>query len=405
MSLSQLAMEIKESPTLALNEKARVLREKGEAVIHLGAGEPKSKVPIDAILACTARLTTGEIRYTPTEGIPPLIKAIVEYTEKNYNKKIGAGNVIVAAGAKQAFYNLMMTLLDPQDEVVLLAPYWVSYPEIVKMMRGKPVVVKPQEGSFLPSMADITKAISAKTKALVVNSPNNPSGAIYPPELIAEIIAYCEKKNIYLIMDDIYHKLTFDGKVAPSCYQFAKDQSDSSRLIVINGVSKMYAMTGFRIGWTVANTQITKVMINVAAQNTSCPSVVMQAAAVGALTGDQSGIEALRLTLENNRNVMVSELQNFRGVKIIKPEGTFYCLPDFRAYSNDSTKLSNFLLEKALVVAVPGVEFGLEGHLRLSYCGTIKEIKEGIARIKWALDRESPDEMFIGDRACRRDWK
>lgn len=405
MSLSQLAMEIKESPTLALNEKARVLREKGEAVIHLGAGEPKSKVPIDAILACTARLTTGEIRYTPTEGIPPLIKAIVEYTEKNYNKKIGASNVIVAAGAKQAFYNLMMTLLDPQDEVVLLAPYWVSYPEIVKMMRGKPVVVKPQEGSFLPSMADITKAISAKTKALVVNSPNNPSGAIYPPELIAEIIAYCEKKNIYLIMDDIYHKLTFDGKVAPSCYQFAKDQSDSSRLIVINGVSKMYAMTGFRIGWTVANTQITKVMINVAAQNTSCPSVVMQAAAVGALTGDQSGIEALRLTLENNRNVMVSELQNFRGVKIIKPEGTFYCLPDFRAYSNDSTKLSNFLLEKALVVAVPGVEFGLEGHLRLSYCGTIKEIKEGIARIKWALDRESPDEMFIGDRACRRDWK
>lgn len=405
MSLSQLALEIKESPTLALNEKARVLREKGEAVIHLGAGEPKSKVPIDAILACTARLTTGEIRYTPTEGIPTLIKAIIEYTEKNYNKKVGIKNIIVASGAKQAFYNLMMTLLDPQDEVVLLAPYWVSYPEMVKMMRGKPVVVKPPEGSFQPNMADITKAMGAKTKALVVNSPNNPSGAIYSPDLIAEIIAYCEKKNIYLVMDDIYHKLVFDGKAVPSCYQFAKDSSDSSRLIVINGVSKMYAMTGFRIGWTIANTPITKTMINVAAQNTSCPSVVMQAAAVGALTGDQSCVEALRLTLENNRDVMVGELQNFRGVKIIKPEGTFYCLPDFRAYSNDSTKLSNFLLEKALVVAVPGVEFGLEGHLRLSYCGTIKEIKEGIARIKWALDRESPDEIFIGDRACRRDWK
>ena len=330
MSLSQLALEIKESPTLALNEKARVLKEKGEAVIHLGAGEPKSKVPFDAILGSAARLNTAEIRYTPTEGIPELIKAIIRYTEQQYGKIVDPQNVIVASGAKQAFYNLTMTLLNPQDEVILLAPYWVSYPEIVRMLHGKPVVVAPGE-RFLPRLDDIVRAVTAKTKAIVVNSPNNPSGVVYPEDLIRGLLELCEKKGLYLIMDDIYHKLVFDGKTAPSCYAFAKDHSDSSRLIVINGVSKMYAMTGFRIGWVVANTQIVKTCINVAAQNTSCPSVVQQAAAVGALNGDQSGVDALRLTLENNRNVMMSELNGIAGVKTTKPDGTFYCLPDFSA--------------------------------------------------------------------------
>jgi aspartate aminotransferase len=405
MSLSQLALEIKESPTLALNEKARILKEKGEAVIHLGAGEPKSKVPLDAILSSAAKLTTAEIRYTPTEGIPQLLKAIVRYTEENYDKMVGPENIIVAAGAKQALYNLMMTLLNPQDEVVILAPYWVSYPEIVKMLYGKPVIVAPEDGRFHPRMKDITQAVSGYTKAIVVNSPNNPSGVVYSEDFIREIVEYCEKKGIYLVMDDIYHKLVFEGKTAPPAYKFAKDQSDASRLIVINGVSKLYAMTGFRIGWVVANTKIIKTCINVAAQNTSCPSVVMQSAAAGALTGVQSGVDALRLTLENNRNVMMTELNSFNGIKTTKPDGTFYCLPDFSAYSKNSAELSKFLLEKALVVAVPGVEFGMEGHLRLSYCGTVKEIKEGVARIKWALDPESPNEIYIGDRKMRRDWR
>jgi aspartate aminotransferase len=356
-------------------------------------------------LSCAAKLTTGEIRYTPTEGIPALIKSIVRYTEENYNKIIGPENVIVHAGAKQAIYNLMMSLLNPQDEVIILAPYWVSYPEIVKMLYGKPVIVKPEDGRFHPRMKDILAAVGSYTKAIIVNSPNNPSGAVYSAEFIAELVEYCEKKGIYLIFDDIYHKLVFENKSAPPCYQFAKDQSDQSRLIVVNGVSKMYAMTGFRIGWTVANTKITKTMTNVAAQNTSCPSIVMQSAAAGALGGVQSGVEALRLTLENNRNIMMTELSAFNGVRCIKPDGTFYCLPDFSAYEKSSSKLSAFLLEKALVVTVPGVEFGMEGHLRLSYCGTVKEIKEGIARIKWALDPESPNEIYIGDRKMRRDWK
>lgn len=405
MSISQLARAVKESPTLALNEKARILRERGEPVIHLGAGEPKSKVPIDAVLACSAKLKTADIRYTPTEGIPPLLKAIVRYMEEHYGVAVAPENLCVHAGAKQAFYNLMMTIINPQDEVIILSPYWVSYPEIVKMVYGVPVIVQPEDGRFVPRIEDIRQAVSSYTKAIVVNSPNNPSGATFPPEFIGELVEFCEQKGIYFISDDIYHQLYFEGKKPVSPYKFVKDQSDASRMVVINGISKAYAMTGFRIGWTVTNRKVNAAMINVSAQNTSCPSVVLQYAAVGALEGVQSGVETMRQTLENSRNVMLNELNAFTGIRTIKPDGTFYCLPDFRAYSKSSSELSTFLLEKARVVAVPGVEFGMEGHLRLSYCGSIKEITEGIRRIKWALDPESPNEIYIGDRKLRRDWK
>ncbi len=405
MSISQLAREIKESPTLKMNEKARLLREKGEPVIHLGAGEPKSKVPIDAILNCANKLQTADIRYTPTEGIPSLLKAIIRYTEDAYDKIVGPENVIVTTGAKSALYNVLMSIINPQDEVIFPAPYWVSYPEIVKMLYGIPVAVRSEDGRFQPRIQDIKEATSSYTKAIIINSPNNPSGAVYSEDFIGEIVEFCEKKDIYLIMDDIYHKLVFDGKVAPSVFDFTKDNSDSSKIILINGVSKMYAMTGFRIGWIVANKKLTAAMVNVQAQNTSCPSVVLQEAAVGALTGVQNSVENLRITLQNNRNVMVNELNAFNGIHLEKPNGTFYCLPDFSAYEKDSVKLANFLLEKAMVVTVPGKEFGIDGHLRLSYCGTIKEITEGIARIKWALDPDSPNEIYIGDRKLRRDWK
>ncbi len=405
MSISQLAREIKESPTLVMNEKARLLREKGEKVIHLGAGEPKDKVPIEAVLGASAKLTTADVRYTPTEGIPTLIKAVIRYTEENYNKIVGPENVIVSNGAKHSLYNLMMAIINPQDEVIILAPYWVSYPEIVKMVYGIPVIVTPEDGRFQPRMEDITEKVGSYTKAIIVNSPNNPSGVVYSADFIAELVEFCEKRGIYLIMDDIYHKLIFDGKKAPSVYQFSRDDSDSSHIVVINGVSKVYAMTGFRVGWAIANRQLTAAMINIQAQNSSCTSVIVQAAAAGALMGVQSSVESMRMTLQNNRDVMLNELNAFTGIKTVKPDGTFYCLPDFRAYSKDSVGLSKFLLEKALVVTVPGVEFGMEGHLRLSYCGSIKEIMEGVARIKWALDPESPNEIYIGDRKLRRDWK
>ena len=404
MTVSQLAKSIAESPTLKLNEEARLLREKGEAVIHLGAGEPKNRAPISAILSSAAKLNTGDVKYTPADGTPSLKKAIIKYTEENYDKVVAPENIIVSAGAKQSVYNILYTILNPQDEVIILAPYWVSYPEMVRMVYGVPVIVTPEDGGFYPRMEDIMKAVSSYTKAIIINSPNNPSGVVYSEEFISQIIEYCEKKGIYIIMDDIYHKLVFDGKKWPACYRFTKKDLESSHIIVVNGVSKLYGMTGFRVGWAIAPRELITIMTNVQGQITTTTSVLLQAAAEGALTGLQSHIETLRMTLENNRDVMMQELHSFSGVKITKPNGTYYCLPDFRAYSNDSIKLSQLLLKKALVVTVPGKEFGMEGHLRLSYAGSIKDVTEGVARIKWALDPNSPNEIYIGDRKLVRDW-
>jgi aspartate aminotransferase len=404
MSVSELASAIVESPTLRLNEEARLLRERGEPVIHLGIGEPKNKTPITAILSSAAKLSQGDVKYCPSDGLPSLKKAIIRYTEEAYDKAVAPENVIVSSGAKQALFNILYTILNPQDEVVILAPYWVSYPEMVKMVYGVPVVVTPEDGSFHPRMADIERAVGSSTKALIVNSPNNPSGIVYKEEFIAQIVDFCERRKIYLIMDDIYHKLVFDGRVAPPCYRFTTKDVEDSRLIVVNGIAKLYGMTGFRIGWCVAPRKIVTVMTNVQAQTTSCASPVMQAGAEGALLGLQSFVEALRLTIQNNRDVAMRELSSFNGVKTYKPDGTFYCLPDFRAYSSNSVELSSFLLKKALVVTVPGREFGMEGHLRLSFAGTVKDVTEGIARIKWALDPTSPNDIYIGDKRLIRDW-
>jgi aspartate aminotransferase len=404
MSLSQLARSIKESVTLKLNETAALLREKGEPVIHLGGGEPKSKAPLDAVINCTSLLHTGEIRYTPPDGIPSLKKAIVRYTEERYKKSVSADNVIVSGGAKQAIMVLLQAILDPKDEVLFPAPYWVSYPEMVKLAGGVPVVVTPEDGSFYPDMREIADAVGSYTKAIIINSPNNPSGVMFCKEFIEEIVTFCEKKSIYLIMDDIYNRLVFNGKSTPVCYDFTEAPLEQSKLVVINGVSKMYAMTGFRIGWAIANKELVTAMATVQSQQTSGPSAPSQWAAVGALNGVQSSVENLRLTLENNCNVMVERLRAIDGVKVTKPDGTFYCFPDFSAYMKDSQKLASFLLDKVRVVTVPGKEFGFEGHLRLSYCGTIREIREGLERIQWALDPTSANELYLGDRKLVRDW-
>ena len=407
--ISHLARAISASPTFALNEKARMLREKGEPVINMGIGEPKNKAPITAILSSAAKLTSGDVKYTPPDGTPGLKKAIIRYTEENYDKLVAPENVLVSAGAKQSIFNVLYSILNPQDEVIILTPYWVSYTEMVKMVYGIPVVVAPEDGTFHPRMSDIERSVTSYTKAIIVNSPNNPSGLVFSEQFIAEIVEFCERKRIYLIMDDIYHKLVFDGRRAPPAYKFTDKDLESSMIIVVNGISKLYGMTGFRIGWAIASRKLIEVVLNVQAQTTSCTSVVLQSAAEGALLGMQSIVENLRLILENNRNIIMQELISFRGLKVIEPQGTFYCLPDFRNYcpsaiARDSVELAKFILDKALVVTVPGKEFGMEGHLRLSYAGSAKEIREGIERIKWVVDPSSPNEIYIGDRKMIRDW-
>ncbi|MDE3166888.1 MAG: pyridoxal phosphate-dependent aminotransferase [Acidobacteriota bacterium] len=406
MSLSQMARSINESPTLRLNETAALMREKGEPVIHLGGGEPKSKTPIDAIVSCTALLNTGDVKYTPADGIPALKKAVIRYTEEHYGRLAAPENVIVSSGAKQSIMVLLHAILDPHEEVIFPTPYWVSYPEMVKLAGGVPVMVTARDGGFQPTVEEMAEAVGPYTKAIILNSPNNPSGAVYSDEFVAGVVELCEKRSLYLVMDDTYNRLIFDGRAPTNCYQFTHDFNlDTSKLVVINCVSKMYAMTGFRIGWAIGNRELVRAMTNIQSQETSGPAAPSQWAAVGALNGVQSSVDALRLTLENNRNVMMSRLEAFAGVKCVKPGGTFYCFPDFSAYERDSQKLSRMLLEKVRVVTVPGREFGMEGHLRLSYCGTLKEITEGIDRIKWALDPEAPNELYLGGRKLVRDWQ
>ncbi|MFH1198129.1 MAG: pyridoxal phosphate-dependent aminotransferase [bacterium] len=404
MSLSQIARSIKASPTLALNEKAAILRDKGDPVIHLGGGEPKSRAPMDAILSAVNALNSGEIRYAPADGTPDLKKSIIRYTEEYYHRKVYPENIIASGGAKQAIMVALQAILNPQEEVIFPAPYWVSYPDMVKLCGAIPVPVLPEDGTFYPRLKDIEQRVGSYTKAIIINSPNNPTGAYYSEDFIADIVDYCETKGIYLIMDDIYHRLLFDGKKTYSAYDYTKKSVEESKLLIINGVSKQYAMTGFRIGWAVGNKKLIEAMSNIQGHQTSGPSVLLQKAAIGALNGIQSSVEGLRVTLENNRNVLIGLLKSFEGVKVTVPDGTFYCFADFSAYDKDSQKLSNMLIDKVMVLTVPGKEFGLDGHLRISYCGTIKDITEGIERMKWALDPNSPNELYIGDRKLVREW-
>jgi aspartate aminotransferase len=404
MSLSLIGREISESVTLKLNELAAIIRAKGEPLIHLGGGEPKSKAPLDAILAASALLDSGEVRYTPADGIRQLKQAIIRYTEEFYNRKVEPENVIASSGAKQSIMVALQAIINPQEEVIFPAPYWVSYPEMVKLCGAIPVPVYPEDGTFYPRIEDIEQHTTSYTKAIILNSPNNPSGALYSEKFIADVVEFCEKKDIYLIMDDIYHRLVFDRKKWTNVYEHASDLSENSKIIVVNGVSKAYAMTGFRIGWAVANKKLIECMRNIQGHQTSGPSAVVQHAAVGAINGVQSHVENLRTMLENNRNVMINRLNGFEGVRAYKPDGTFYCFADFSHYTKDTTKLAWELLEKVRVAVVPGKDFGMEGFLRLSTCGSVKDITEGIERIKWVLDPNSPNELYIGERKLVRDW-
>ena len=272
MGLSQLALSIAESPTLKLNEEARILRAKGEAVIHLGIGEPKNKTPEAAIARAAALLNQGDVKYSSTDGTPGLKQAILRYTEENYGRRVTPANVIVSSGAKQSLFNLLYALLDPQDEVVLLAPYWVSYPEITRMCRGVPVVVTAADGGFRPSLAEVERAVTPRTKAVICNSPNNPSGVMYDEGFIQGLVGLCERRDIYLVMDDIYHKLVFDGRQALSAWRFTDRDVERTKVVLVNGVAKTYGMTGFRIGWAVASRELVAVMTNIQSQTTTCSS-------------------------------------------------------------------------------------------------------------------------------------
>lgn len=405
MKLSRRALNIESSPTLSLNEIAKGLQAKGKPVINLGVGEPSNLTPISAIEKATSRLNTRNIKYTSSSGTPELKSAIIQYTLENYGVAPSIKNVLVTSGAKQAIFNTLYALLNPEDEVILLAPYWVSYPEMIKMAGGEPVIVMPSRETLLPSFSIIRESITSKTKAIIINSPNNPSGLVYSTELVGDLVRFCEKNDIFLIMDDIYHKLVYGDQPWVSGYSYTNNTIDNSHIIVINGISKSYGMTGFRIGWAIGSSELIRVMSNIQSQTTSGASIVLQDAALGALTGVQDDVYELRDSIKQNKDITVNGLRNIPNLRIIEPEGAFYCLPDFSAYMGNSMELSKFILEKALVALVPGVAFGIEGHLRLSYAGNAADISEAIRRIGWALDQNSHDEIKMGDQIFKRNWQ
>ena len=379
-----------------------MLRERGEAVINLGIGEPKNKTPIAAVLASAAKLTSGEIKYTPPDGLPSMKKAVIRYTEENYDRLVAPENVIITNGAKQSLFNIFYSILNPQDEVIVIAPYWVSYTEMIKMCLGIPVIVTPEDGTFTPRFEDIERAVTSSTRAIIVNSPNNPSGAIYPPELIEKIVNMCEKKGIFMICDDIYHKLTFDRNRAVPAYQFTKRDIENSTCDCgqWRGEAVRHDRLPHRLGGGAARTGAG----HVERAGTDDLVCVATRPVRGRRRAERPAVRGRGAATADPEQpgYRLQEMKTFNGARLIPPQGTFYALPDIRAFSSNSVEVSRFLLKKAMVVTVPGKEFGMEGHIRISFAGSVKDVTEGIARIKWALDPTSPNEIYIGDK--KDDW-
>jgi aspartate aminotransferase len=403
-NLSQKISQVQISPTLALNETARKLRQQGADVINLGIGEPLNDCPEGAVALARNKLETRQVKYSPTSGNQNLKEAIQAYTQEHYGRTPNLTNITITIGAKQAIFNLLQVILNPQDEVIIFSPYWVSYPEMIKLALGIPVVIDTNE-QFLPDMDNVQGAVTSNTKAIILNSPNNPTGAVYPPELVAALVDLCESRNIFLIMDDIYHHLVFDPVEWVPGYVFTSKAFDKSNLVVINGISKTFGMTGFRIGWAIGPDPVIQAMNKIQGHSTSGASAVLQEAALGALSSGSQTLKELKGFIEANRDILIGELSKIKGLKITNPGGTFYCFPDFNSFVADSQMLAALLLEKAFVATVPGIAFGKEGHLRLSYTCSRDEIIESAKRIRWVIDGDFPPEIIIGGKTIQRDWE
>lgn len=403
MRLSRLAATLKEPATLRLNAEAARLKAAGEAVIHLGGGEPAGPAPAAALEAARKALERGEVKYTATPGIPALRQAVARWTERQYGRPVEARHVLVSAGAKPVLMAALASVVDPGDEVIVPAPYWVSYPEMVRMVGGSPVIVPAPEGEVIPRIEDLRGAVTDRTRAILYNSPNNPSGAIYPRDLAAGLVDLCRERDLFLISDEIYRCLVFDGVQAVSPFTLWDGAMDDCPVILVDGVSKMFGMTGFRIGWAVASPAVIDAMNRYTGQVLSCASPLSQAATLAALETEEAFIEHLRIALQRRRDILVGSLSGLAGLRVPVPQGTFYCLPDFSAFCRDSAALSEYLLEQARVVTVPGVDFGAEGRLRISFCGTEEDLVEGARRIRWALDPAAPETCEFGGKVHRRD--
>ena len=394
MQISERARNASPSPTLAITSKVRMLMDQGVDVIGFGAGEPDFDTPDFIKDAAILALKNGYTKYTPSTGDAEIKQAIVDKlaTENGLNYK--PAQVIVSCGAKHSLYNIFQALLNDGDEVIIPAPYWVSYPEQVKLADGKPVFVETTpENDFMPTMEALEAAVSPRTKAMILNSPSNPTGGVATYETIRDIADFCVKHKILLVTDEIYEKLIYDGKKHVSPGSLNEEIFQYS--IVVNGCSKAYAMTGWRIGYCATpNMDLIGAMSKIQDQSTSNPTSIAQKAAAVALRGQHVELDTMYTAFEKRRNLIVGLLRAIPGVTCNMPGGAFYAFPNISGLINkkfgdktitSSDDLANFLLEQVGVAVVPGSGFGADNYIRLSYATSEKKIEDGLARIAQAV--------------------
>ncbi|MBP1695036.1 MAG: L-aspartate aminotransferase apoenzyme [Deltaproteobacteria bacterium] len=393
--LSDRAKSLKPSPTLAINAKAKAMQAQGIQVISFGAGEPDFDTPENIKQAAKKALDQGFTKYTPVGGIDELKDAIINKFKGDSHLTYKRSEILVSCGGKHSFYNLAQAIFDHGDEVIIPAPYWVSYPPMVALAGGTPVIVEATEkNEFKITSDDLKKAVTPKTKALIINSPSNPTGSAYSKKDLESIAEIAVSKSFFVISDEIYEKIVYDG------FQFTSIASISEEMkkktIIVHGVAKTYAMTGWRIGYTAGPEEIISAMNNIQSQSTSNPTSISQKASVEALAGPQDEVGKMVSAFAQRRNYIVDRLNKMPGVSCYKPAGAFYVFPNFSSYYaksyqgkkiENSTRLADFFLDVARVALVPGVEFGADPFERLSYATSMEDIREGMNRIEEALKK------------------
>jgi aspartate aminotransferase len=389
--ISSRIAAIAESATLAVDAKAKALKAAGRPVIGFGAGEPDFPTP-DYIVsaAASAAAVPANHRYTPTPGLPDLRDAIVAKTKRDSNYEISADQVLVTNGGKQSVYQAFATIIDPGDEVILPSPFWTTYPECIKLAGGKAIEVFADESqNYLVSVEQLEAARTPKTKALLFCSPSNPTGSVYSPEQVKAIGEWALKNKVWIIADEIYEHLLYDGAKAPSMPVVVPGLADST--IIINGVAKTYAMTGWRVGWMIGPKDVIKAATNLQSHLTSNVSNVSQRAAIAALTGDLSAVHKMGEAFDRRRKLIVGLLNEIPGFECPMPTGAFYVYPSVKGalgksirgkIAKTSAELATIILDEVEVAAVPGEAFGPSGYLRFSYALGDEDIVEGIGRIK-----------------------
>ena len=395
MNLSKKANSISPSITLEITGKANELKAQGVNVMSFAAGEPDFNTPRNIIEAAIKAMDDGYTKYTKTSGIVELRKAICKKLHQENNLNYSEEQIVVSTGAKQCLANTFLAILNKGDEVILQNPCWVSYTELIKLADGVPVIVNCDENDgYKLSAKNIEKAVTSKTKAILLNSPHNPTGIVYKKNELEEIAQIAKKYNLIIISDEIYEKLIYDGEEHVSIASLSEDAYE--RTIVINGLSKTYAMTGWRVGYTASSTKLAKVMSSVQSHMTSNVCSISQYAALEALTGPQDSINMIKNAFEERRNFMMKKLEGIDEVSFIKPQGAFYIMVDITYFIgksingikiNNSIEFAKILLEEEKVAVIPGAAFGLENFIRLSYATSMEVIEEGLDRIKSFLGK------------------